>query len=183
MKSSPKTAARPCSPVRGVYVDVRRETWSQGIVTRTGLGDGDPHRNTLHDLGEVSRCVVRRKERELRSGRAADARDLSLADAAAVGVDLELHRLAGTNLGELGLLKVRGDPDTGVSDDAEQRLSRRDELSFFHLLSRNLAGGRRGDVRVIELQLSFLRRRTRGEGARVGDTHAGFHGVHRSAGR
>ena len=140
-------------------MDVRREPWPQGIVTRTGLSDGDAHWNALDNLGEISGRVVGRKERELRSGRAADARHLPLADAVAVGVDLELDRLAWTDRGKLSLLEVRGDPDAGVSDDAEQWLSRRDELSNFHLLSRDLAGGRRGDAGVIELQLSVLRRR------------------------
>src|ERR1700686_2038245 len=126
------------------------------MVTRTRLGDSDAHGNTLHDLGEVSGGVVGRKERELRSGRAADARDLSFTDAAAVGVDLELHWLARTNRCELGLLEVPRDPHACVSDNAEQGLSRRDELSYLDLLSRNLAGGRCGDVRVVELQLGVL---------------------------
>ena len=55
-------------------MDVRREAWSQRMVTRARLGNRDPHRNTLHDLGEISRCIVGREERELRSRRAAHAR-------------------------------------------------------------------------------------------------------------
>src|ERR1700730_11909760 len=136
MSISPTNAVRPCSPVRSVDVDVRREPWSQRIA-RTWLRHRDAHRNTLYDLGKVSGCVVRRQKRELCPGRAAHTRHFSLADAIVVSVDLKLDRLAGTNLGELGLLEVRGDPDPGVSDDAEQRLAPRDKLNHLHPLSRN----------------------------------------------
>src|ERR1700680_5175385 len=102
MSRSPTTAVRPGPPVLGVDVDVRRESRSQRI-TRTWFRHRDAHRNTLHDLGEVSRCIIRRQKRELRSGRATHARHLSLADAIVVGIDLELDRLAGANRGALRL--------------------------------------------------------------------------------
>src|SRR4030088_505648 len=135
MSSLRKTAARPSSPVRGVHVDVRGETRSQGVITRTRLGYSNAHWNTLHDLGEVPRRVVGREKRELCSGCAADARHPSFTDAAAVGVDLELHGLAGPNGGELRLLEVRSHPDPGIGDDAQERLAGCDELSDFDLFS------------------------------------------------
>ena len=76
-----------------------------------------------------------RKERELRSGRAADARDLAFAHASAVRINLELHGLAGTDLVELRLLEVGRHPHAGVGYDDHERLARGDELSDFHLLS------------------------------------------------
>jgi len=64
-------------------------------------------------------CVVRRQKRELCSQSRAHARDLPWPTPIVVSVDLELDRLAGTNLGKLGLLECRH-PDARVSDDAEQ---------------------------------------------------------------
>src|SRR5689334_13510795 len=61
----------------------------------------DQHRHALHHLHEVARGVVRREQREARSRGAGQAVDLAVEDAAAVGVDLDLHRLPGAHLGEL----------------------------------------------------------------------------------
>src|SRR5437773_206003 len=118
MSTSPKTSVRQCSRVRGVYVDVGRETRTQWMVTGARLGHSDAYRDALHDLGEVSGGVVGRQQGELRSRRATDALHLSCGDATAVGVDLELHWLAWTNSGELSFLEVRRHPHAGVSDNA-----------------------------------------------------------------
>jgi len=72
----------------------RRRIAAVAREQRNAGGDRDTHRNTLHDLGEISGRVVGRKKRELCSGRAAHARDFSLANAIVVSIDLELDRLS-----------------------------------------------------------------------------------------
>ena len=163
-------------------MDVCGETRPQGVVTRAWFRYTYAHRNALDDFGEISCSVVGWKQREFRSRRAADALDLPFTNAAAVGVDFELDRLAGTNFGELSLLEVLRDPDACVGNNAQKGLSRRDQLSDLNLLSRDFPGCRCGDAGVIELQLRVCRGSTGGESASVGHTHAGFSRVHGSAG-
>src|SRR5438876_4887149 len=147
MSISRRTSVLRCSRVRSIYVDVGGETRAQRMVTGARFRDTYAHRNTLDDFGKISCSVVGGKQREFRSRRAADALDLPFTNAAAVGVDLKLDRLAGTNFGELSLLEVRGDPDACVGNNAQKGLSRRDQLSDLNLLSRDFPGCRCGDAR------------------------------------
>ena len=149
-------------------------------MSGTRLGNRDAYWNALYDLGEVAGSVVRRKQRELRSRRSADAGDFSLADASTIGVDLELDGLAGTNRRELRFLEVGRHPHSGVCHDAHERLSGRDELTDFDLLSRNLAGSGRRDPSVVELKLRVLGRCSSRQRTSIGYTHTCFCRVHRS---
>src|SRR5256714_2876032 len=150
------------------------------MITPARFRDGDTHRNTLHDFREISRRVVGRKERELCPRCSTDARDFPVADATAVGIDLELHWLARADRGELGFFEVRSHPDPCIGNDAEERLARRDELSHLDLFSRHLARRGRGNPGVIELQLSVLGGCPCCHCTSTGNTDTGFCSVYRS---
>src|SRR5438105_3323519 len=131
MLPSPKTEVSPCSP--SIHVHVSRQAGAQGTVAAARFGNGDSNGDALDDLGEVAGGVVGRQQCELRSRRSTYAGDFPLGDAPTVGVNLELDRLANADLGELGLLEVGCHPDSGVGDDAEQGLTRCDQLSDLDL--------------------------------------------------
>ena len=94
------------------------------MPTRSGglpgaVVDADAHRNALHDLDPVAAGVLRRQQREARGGGRADAVDRAGPSLARIGVDVDRHLLAGPDIGQLGLLRARLDPDVIGRDDAE----------------------------------------------------------------
>src|ERR1700729_1302902 len=73
--------------------------------------DDDLHRHALNDLDEVAGGVFGREGRELRAGAELDAVDVSFKPQMRIGIDPNLHVLAGAHVDELTFLEVRGDPD------------------------------------------------------------------------
>src|SRR5438445_5992601 len=105
MSPSPTTVVSPCSP--SIHVHVSRQARAQRTVSAARLGDGDTHRHTLYDFGEVAGRVIRREQCELCSRRSADAGNFPFSHTSAVSIYLELDRLTDADLGELGRSEER----------------------------------------------------------------------------
>src|SRR6185503_10887143 len=84
-----------------LHVHVHGHTWPQRSSGAEVLGEVHAKRHALHDLREVARGIVRRKKRELGSGRRGDALHYTLRLCAAVRIYFDLDLLAHANVGEL----------------------------------------------------------------------------------
>src|SRR5258706_10178991 len=71
--------------------------------------ENDLDRNTLHDLGEVARGIIRRQESEFLPARRRDAVHMAAHHGARERIDLDLDGLSGSDIGELGLLVIGDD--------------------------------------------------------------------------
>src|SRR6202048_2092322 len=99
----------------GIDGGVDRHSRAQQALLGHVLWHANTDRQPLHDLGEVAGGVVRRQQREHRTRRRRNALDGAGELAQAVGIDLDRHRLAGTDALELGFLVV------GVDEDVVER--------------------------------------------------------------
>src|SRR5579871_287828 len=126
----------------------------------------DAHRDALHDLDPVAGGILRRQQRELRAGRLRDALDAATPAVLAVGVDVDVDRLAGAHPLEVGLLEVRLDPDRAVGDDRERGAADLDAAADLRQVARD-AGLRRADLGVCEVELRALELGERGLDLRV----------------
>ena len=131
---------------------------TQGVVAvfLLQVGEVDADGDALDDLDVVAGGVLGREERELGAGGSADLGDLAVELAAAEGVDLRCDVLAGTHLGELGLLEVGGDPEVGERDDGEEVLADAEVRADLHVLFVDDAGGGGGDVGVAEVEQRLI---------------------------
>ena len=84
----------------------------------------DPHRHALHHLDEIARRVLRRQDRELRAGAGRERADRALERVVGERIDLERHRLADRDIGEIGFPSDWRRPRAWTSDDAEHRRCR-----------------------------------------------------------
>src|SRR5215469_15967282 len=90
------------------------------------------YRNSLHNLGEVSRCVIRRKESKLRSTCRSDLSHFSMEYDTWKSVDCNVGSVFFLNVGELCLLVVSLNPDVAL-DEINQLHSRSNQLSLLHM--------------------------------------------------
>ena len=102
----------------GRFVDADARRHRQADEQRRLVGvvveQVDAHGQTLDDLDEIARRVLRREKRQRRAGADGEAGDAALELlVAAVHVDFDVDRLADPQLGELGFLEVGVDPDVG----------------------------------------------------------------------
>src|SRR5438477_1300276 len=88
---------------------VDRHARAQQVLPGDILRHADAHRQPLHDLCEIAGGVVRRQQCEHRARGRRDAVDHPGEFAEAVGIDLDRHRLAGTDALELRLFIVSVD--------------------------------------------------------------------------
>src|SRR3954465_3150117 len=95
-ESGPRLASA-FSAFAGLGVDAGddRHARHQPRQQRLVVVELDAHGNALHDLGEVTGCVVRRQQRDLRAGRGRNALDPPAQLLARETVDGDLDRLAG----------------------------------------------------------------------------------------
>src|SRR6202040_4262259 len=61
--------------------------------------DADPHRNALADLDPVAARVLRRQDREFRTGSWSDARHGAGPDMAGIAIDPDFRPVAGLHMG------------------------------------------------------------------------------------
>ncbi len=116
----------------GVDFDHRAHAGAQG-GTALGVGEDEAERQALDHLDPVAGRVLRRQDGEFGARGGADRLHRGLPDHVGIGVDLDRDRLAEFDVGELGFLQVRLDPDVLVGDDREQRRLGLDELTRLEL--------------------------------------------------
>ena len=119
---------------------------------RVRLDQLDPDRQPLGDLDVVARRVLRRQERRRGARGGAEPLDPPPEDAMRVGVDVEVDRVADDDGVELALLEVGVDPDPLHGPDRHQRLPRRDLVPRVDGPVLDVAGDRRSDLGIAQLQ-------------------------------
>lgn len=112
--------------------------------------EDDFDRYALDDFHIIARRVLRRKHGEGLAGSALDRLNVSGEPHPGIGVDLDVHRLAGAHVGELSLLEVRGDPDI-VRHDGHQFLALRDVVAQRNGLVGDMATERGDNLSVLNL--------------------------------
>src|SRR6202451_3414002 len=90
----------------GIDGGIDRHAGAQQVLPRDVFRHPNPNRKPLHDLGEVAGGIVRRQQREHRTGRRRDAVDEAREFAMTVGIHRDRHRLARPDALELGLLEI-----------------------------------------------------------------------------
>src|ERR1700722_14438436 len=84
--------------------------------------DAHPHRDALDDFHPIAGGVLRRQQREDRSRGRTDAIDDAFPFEARISVDADRRRLARPDIGQLGFLGTRLDPQFRAGDEAERLL-------------------------------------------------------------
>src|SRR5579872_1660948 len=93
-----------------INLRIDRHAGPQAVIVVLAGVEVDANRNALHHLDVVSGGILRRQNAEPRTAGAAHLDDFS-GVGVVVGVDREVHVLAGLHAAQLGLLEVGDDPD------------------------------------------------------------------------
>src|SRR5215208_3400818 len=121
----------------------------------TGI-ETDADRNALHDLHVVARRVVGWQQAESRARCRGQTLNLSIERLITVGISTNRDGLARTDMLDLRLLEVRGDPYALERNQRHHRLPGLNLLTDFHGLLADGAFRWRLDCRVIEIQFGLL---------------------------
>ena len=144
---------------RLVEVDVgnNRRADKQRALVRIVVLEVDPNRQSLHHLDEIAGRVLRRQQRQRRSGPLGKAGNAPLEHmAAAVHVDIEIDRLADAQVAELRLLEIGVDPDLVERADRHEALADLDIVARIDVSARDDAVDLRDDVAVAEVEFGLV---------------------------
>ena len=116
----------------------------------------DADRQPLHHLDEVAGGVLRRQQRQRRSGPHREAGNAALEHvSAAVHVDIEIDRLADTQVAQLRLLEIGIDPDLVERADRHEILADLDIIARIDVSARDDAVDLRDDVAIAKIELGL----------------------------
>ncbi len=149
----------------GVELDRGAHAGPQRRIVTVHL-DGDTHGDALHHLDPVAGGVLGRDDGELRAGRLAEAFHRPVPLVVGVGIHVDRHRLAGPDVGEVGLLEVGFDPSARVRDQAHHRAAERGVADHLQTGLRGIAGNAgegRADDGAFEIEGDPVDDRLRGE--------------------
>ena len=111
-------------------VDPHRDTDArEQRPVRIDLVKLEAYRQTLDDLDPVAGGVLRRQDREIRSGARTHADDMRLEGAIRKSVDVDCRRLTRTHVGQAGFAEIRLDPDAPARHHREHGGSGIDEVA------------------------------------------------------
>jgi hypothetical protein len=88
-----------------------RKARSQPALQRVPGIEGNLYRNSLNNLGEIARGIVRRKQSKLRSTCWSYLDNLSMEHNTGKRIDPDISYVAGSDICKLSLLEVRLNPD------------------------------------------------------------------------
>src|SRR6185312_1125787 len=109
----------------------RRQARSQ-LRSKRRVIDGDLHRHSLHDFGEIACGVIRRQQRKLRAASGCDLEHSTLEYLVRININANLCPVPDSNVGQLRLTKICCDPPD-VFDKRHHLCSGAYELSRTHL--------------------------------------------------
>ena len=110
----------------------RREAWPKPVLKRMPRIERDLHRNSLDDLGEIPRRVIRRKQGELRSAGRGYLCNLPVEHHSGKLIDRDIGDVALSDIGQLRLLVVRL-AQTSPFDQIDQLHTGSHQLSLLHM--------------------------------------------------
>jgi hypothetical protein len=113
----------------------------------------------LNHFDIVASRVLRGQQAVPGAGCAADAGDVPVPGAAAVGIHFDFHRLRRPHVGQLRLFEVRGHPDVAQRNDRHQVLAGLDILSHIDGAAANDTIDWGFDGGVLEIELRLVQRR------------------------
>ena len=129
---------------------------NSGVLVRVVSFELDPDRQPLHHLDEVARGILRRQQRQRRSGPHRKAGDPALEHVpAAVHVDIEIDRLADAQVAQLRLLEIGIDPDLAERADRHQALADLNVIARIDVAARDDAVDLRDDVAIAKIQFGL----------------------------
>jgi hypothetical protein len=121
--------------------------WVPGI-------EGDLYRDSLNNLGEVARGVVRREQRELRSACRGNFDNFSLEHDTGKRIDPDIGQVTGSDIGKLSLLEVRLNPDVAF-DQIDDLHAGRNQLALLDVPFPNRPSRGRDDPGVTKIYLGY----------------------------
>ena len=92
------------------------------------------YRQTLDDLDPIAGRVLRRQDREIRSGARTHADDMRLEGAIRISVDVDGCLLTRTHVGQAGFAEIRLDPDASARQQREHGGSGIDEVADLQVI-------------------------------------------------
>src|SRR6266576_4488607 len=127
----------------------------------------DANWKARHDLREVAGRIVRREQREHRTGCRREALHMPAEMLAFVGVHRDIGGVPRCDICRLSFLEIRRGPDVIERYDRHEWLSGLYELAELHRFLRHDTAGWRDDARVRQLQRGLIARRARGRDSRI----------------
>ena len=131
---------------------------AQRLVVGKGGQEGDLHRDALHHLDPVAGGVLRRQQREGRTGAGHDGIHPALKLGARIGIHLDGGGLAEIDVGEFGFLVVGLDPKLlgCQGHQHHQGLARLHPVAHLHLAPGDVAGDFGGNLGVLQIEAGLL---------------------------
>ena len=134
-----------------------RQSNEQRLFVGVVIDQLDADRQSLHDFDEISGGVLRRQQRQGRTGPHGEAADPPVENALpAIHVDVELHVLTDAQIGQLRLFEVGVDPDLGERPDGHQALPGLHVVARIDVPARDHAADFGKDVAVAEVQFCLV---------------------------
>src|SRR6516164_6320668 len=130
----------------------RRESRPDHAQIRIVIIERDPHRDPLHDLGEIAGGVLRRNYAEDGAGCRGQAQEVTMKDMAGESVGGDCRRLPSLYSCELILLEIGIDPQTLRRHDRQQISALRDVGSDPRRAIADIAVNRSTDFRVADIE-------------------------------
>src|SRR6185312_5986992 len=138
-----------------LYFRFRRHAWTEKMILVLVRIENDAHRNALHNLHVVSRCILWGKEAEARSADAADCQNFAFIVATGC-IHFDIDWLAGLHVLELRLFEVGCDPEIVDIHQRHERLAWLDVLTNLRRAMSDDAVHRRDHLGVLQIKLRLL---------------------------
>src|SRR5258705_2515866 len=145
---------RLCLLARRMNRHYNRKAGPQPALQRVPGIEGNLYRNSLHNLGEIARRIVRREQRELRSACRSNFDNFSMEHDTGKRIDPDIGHVAGSDIGKLSLLEVRLNPDV-TFDQIDDLHPGRNQLALLDVPFTNRPSRGRHDPGVTKIYLGY----------------------------
>src|SRR5208282_1026591 len=131
-----------------------RKTRPQPALQRMPGIEDNLYRNSLNNLGEIARGIVRREQSELRSACRSNFQNFSMEYNTGKRIDPDIGHVAGSHIGKLSLLEVRLNPDV-TFDQIDDLYPGRNQLALLDVAFTNRPSRGRDDPGVTKIHLGY----------------------------